>query len=289
MFLDIAFVASERPERGAVTTTIAVIGATGTAGSRITARLQGRGLAVVELSRAYGVDLITGHGLREALEGVDVVIDVSNPMPADADADFPDYLTTAYHNLVGACAAQGIQRLVVSTIAGIEDPVFDEFPYFVAKRAAEEVVLGGLVPATIVKSTQWHEVATNPKAVNLCDGEVVAQDWLIQPVAADTVADVLVEAALSQTRTPRTITGPEAIRLPELVSKLLASQGDDRRVCVAEPALAAFSRGALLAPDHAVVLGPDIDTWLATLASARGSSAGAVGGTEGLTEPSPTP
>ena len=58
---------------------------------------------------------------------------------------------------------------------------------------------------------------------------------------------------------------------------------------VTEPALAAFSRGALLAPDHAVVLGPDIDTWLETLASDRGSRAAAVGGTDGLTEPSPTP
>jgi len=43
--------------------------------------------------------------------------------------------------------------------------------------------------------------------VNFDDGEVVAQDWLIQPVAADTVADVLVQAALGQTRMPRTITG----------------------------------------------------------------------------------
>jgi hypothetical protein len=29
------------------------------------------------------------------------------------------------------------------------------------------------------------------------DREVTAQDWLIQPIAADTVADVLVEAALA--------------------------------------------------------------------------------------------
>lgn len=264
-----------------MTTTIAVVGATGTAGSRVTARLRGRGVATMEVSRAQGVDLITGHGLSQALEGVDVVIDVAEPLPAD-DADVTDHLITAYRNLVSACAIQGIRRLVVSTIAGIEDPVFDTFPYFVAKRAAEEIVLEGVVPAVIVKSTQWHEFSTNPAVVNFDDAEVVVQDWLIQPIAADTVADVLVEAALGQTRMPRTITGPEAIRLPELVSRLLVWQGDGRRVRAAEPALAALSNGALLAPDHAVVLGPDVATWLDSLASGGVGDDEAVGATVDL-------
>jgi uncharacterized protein YbjT (DUF2867 family) len=246
-------------------TTIAVVGATGTAGSRVTARLKGRGVRVVEISRASGVDLVTGQGLDEALAGVDVVIDVSNPLPpVEGDADIMDTLGSAYRNLVGVCASHEVQRLVVSTIAGIDDPLFDGFAYFAAKRAAEDIVLESRVPATIVKSTQWYEFATNPAAVNFDDGVVVAQDWLIQPIAADTVADVLVEAALGQTRMPRTITGPDPIRLPELVSKLLAAQGDSRRVRAAEPALPALSGGGLLAPDHAVVLGPDVDTWLTT-------------------------
>jgi putative NADH-flavin reductase len=47
--------------------TIAVIGATGTAGSRVVARLKARGVAVVEISRAHGVDLISGQGLSRAL------------------------------------------------------------------------------------------------------------------------------------------------------------------------------------------------------------------------------
>jgi uncharacterized protein YbjT (DUF2867 family) len=249
-------------EVGAVTTTIAVIGATGTVGSRVTTRLQGRDVAVVEISRAHGVDVVTAHGLSAALEGVDVVVDVCNPVPDHQHADIVDNFTTAYRNLVTACGANGIQRLVVATNAGIEDPVFDEFPYFVAKRAAHDVVLESAVPATIVKSTLWHEIVTNPAAVDLHDGQVVAQDWLIQPVAADTVADVLVEAALGQTRTPRTIAGPEAIRLPELVSKLLTSQGDDRRVRAGAPEVNALATGALLAPDHAVILGPCVDAWL---------------------------
>lgn len=253
-----------------------MIGVTGTAGSRVAARLRARDVALVEISRAHGVDLISGRGLFEALAEVDVVIDVPNPMPADGQSNITQTVATATRNVVGACAARHIRRLVVSTIAGIEDPVFDGFPYYEAKRAAKEIVLESPVPTTIVKSTQWYEFATNPAAVSSHDGEVVVQDWLIQPIAADTVADVLVEAALGQTHPPRTITGPQTIRLPELTSKLLARQGDGRRVRPVQPTLGALGAGALLASDGAIVIGPDVDTWLHTHAPAGtdGSSAG---------------
>jgi uncharacterized protein YbjT (DUF2867 family) len=255
-------------ERGGdVTTTVAVIGATGTAGSRVVARLNGRGVDVVEICRSRGVDLISGRGLLPALEGVAVVIDVSNPMPADG-GDPSEAIANATHNLVGACASCGIERLVVSTMAGIEDPAFDGVAYCAAKRTAERIALDSRVPTTIVKSTLWHECTTNPAAVILNDREVVAEDWLIQPIAADTVADVLVEAALSQTRMPRTITGPQLIRLPELVAKLIARQGDGRRIRTVQPVLTALAHGALLAADHAVRLGPDVDGWVQTLAPA---------------------
>lgn len=52
------------------------------------------------------------------------------------------------------------------------------------------------------------------------------------------------------------------IRLPDLASKLLAARGDGRRVRAVQPALAPLAVGGLLAPGHAVVLGPDVDTWL---------------------------
>ena len=247
-------------------TTIAVIGATGTAGSRVVARLRSRGVTVVEISRGHGIDLFNGPDLAEALNGVDVVIDVSNPVPLNGATDAGQTLAAAARNIVGACAKQDVQRLVVSTIAGIEDPVFDGFAYYEAKREAKDILLEGAVPTTIVKSTQWYEFATNHDAVSCNNGVVTVEDWLIQPIAADTVADVLVEAALGQTPTPRTITGPGAIRLPELTSKLLARQGDSRQVRTVEPAVAGLGTGALLAPGHAVIIGPDVDTWLQTLA-----------------------
>jgi hypothetical protein len=84
------------------------------------------------------VDLVSGQGLSRALEGVDVAIDVSNPAPADRWSDISQTLAAATRNVVGACAAQEIQRLVVATIAGIDDPMFDGFPYYEAKRVARK-------------------------------------------------------------------------------------------------------------------------------------------------------
>jgi len=249
-------------------TTIAVIGATGTAGSRVVTRLKARGVEIVEISRANGIDVLDGQELSRALKGVDVAIDVSNLTPPDGESDIVATVAAAARNIMGACAAGEVQRLVVSTIAGIEDPVFDGFAYYEAKRAAKEIMLDGPVPTTIVKSTQWYEFATNPAAVTTHDGEVIVEDWLIQPIAADTVADVLVEAALGQSHKPRTITGPHPIRLPALTSKLLAQQGDSRVVRAVQPSINGLAAGALLATDHAIVVGPDIDTWLSTLAPA---------------------
>jgi hypothetical protein len=187
-------------------------------------------------------------------------------MPADGRSNLTQTVATATRNVVGACAARDVRRLVVLTIAGIEDPSFDGFPYYEAKRAAKEIVLDGPVPVTLVKSTQWYEFATNPTAVTFRNDHVVVQDWLIQPIAADTVADVLVEAALDAPSTcPRVIAGPDVIRLPDLTTKLLARRGEQRPVRVVAPPLAALAEGALLAPDNATMLGPDLDTWLETI------------------------
>ena len=152
------------------------------------------------------------------------------------------------------------------SISGVDNPVFDDFPYYLAKRAQDEIVAASDVPSTVVKSTQWHEFATNPSATTFEDDEVRVEDWLVQPVAADAVADVLVEAALGRAGTAtRTVTGPEVVRLPELTTKLLNRLGDARPVRVTAPALPALSEGVLLAPDNATVLGPDVDAWLHTV------------------------
>ena len=245
---------------------VAVMGATGTAGSRVVRRFEARNVPVVEVSRSRGIDLVSGEGLAAALVGVDVVVDASNAFPTDESMELVETLTTATRNVVEACVTRGVARLVFLSIAGIENPVFDDFPYYVAKRKQEEIVGNSNLDATILKTTQWHEFATNPAAVTFYDDEVLVQDWLLQPVAADTVADVLVGEALSpSSENLLSITGPEKIRLPELTGRMLEALGDSRPVRSTEPPLAALSDGVLLAPEDARVVGPDVEIWLGSL------------------------
>jgi uncharacterized protein YbjT (DUF2867 family) len=249
---------------------VAVVGATGTAGSRTVARLEDRGHEVLRIARSRGVDLLTGGGLAEALHEVDVVVDASNPSPLQPTMGIVRALTTAAVHLVDACASRGVGALVTLSISGIEDPAFDDFPYYVAKRAQEEVVRSSPLRWTILRTTQWHEFATNPSAVTFTDDEVLVQDWLVQPVAVGTVADVLVELAVDGTPgTTRTVAGPEVIRLPDLTRRLLERRGDPRAVRSVPPRMAALGEGALLAPADATLLGPTVDGWLDSLGGTR--------------------
>src|SRR5690606_11205592 len=67
---------------------IAVLGATGTAGSRVVRRLKDENVDVVAVSRASGVDLVTGDGLVDALAGVDAVVDASNALPPNGSMEW---------------------------------------------------------------------------------------------------------------------------------------------------------------------------------------------------------
>ncbi|WP_037577573.1 SDR family oxidoreductase [Phaeacidiphilus oryzae] len=252
---------------------ITVLGATGTAGSRTAEALRERGAEVVEASRSRGVDLVGGEGLAEALRGADAVVDASNPVPAagSASPEVVEAVSRATRNVLDACAAEGVGHLVLLSIIGIEQPVFDGFPYYLAKREQERLVASGPVRPSIVKTSQWFEFATNPAAVEQSGDEVVVQDWLVQPVAVDSVAAVLAETALGEPLgpVPLLLTGPQRIRLPELTARLLKARGDARPVRTVPPRLPELAEGVLLAPDSARVAGPDVDSWLASPSAQR--------------------
>lgn len=240
---------------------IAIVGATGTAGSATTLAAQSAGHEVTALSRASGIDLHTGAGLVQGIRGADVVIDTSNAFPTTASADLVETFAEATSRLVEACQQTGVARLVHLSICNIDDPVFDHFDYYLAKRSQEEVLSETDLLHTIVRSAQWMEFALNPGAVTQTENDVRAEDWLIQPIAVATVADVLVEAATSNPR-DRQIAGPEQVRLPDLARAVLESTGDTRPVIATPPTLPALAEGVLLAPDEAELLGPGVTGWV---------------------------
>ncbi|TRV78503.1 NAD-dependent epimerase/dehydratase family protein [Streptomyces sp. 130] len=240
---------------------IAIVGATGTAGRAATFAAQQAGHEVLALSRATGVDLHTGAGLVEGIRGADVVIDTSNAFPATGDADLVATFADATDRLIAVCKQVGVQRLVHLSICNIDDPVFDQFDYYLAKRAQEQALNKTDLPHTIIRSAQWMEFALNPGAVTQTETEVRVEDWLIQPVAVTTVAQVLIEAATADSR-DRQVAGAEQVRLPDLARALLEATGDARPVTAAPPSLPALAEGVLLAPPGAELLGPSVNEWV---------------------------
>ena len=83
---------------------IAVTGATGRVGVHLVEILEQRGHEVVPIARSKGVDVISGEGLDQALEGTDTIIDTATGNSPDQKAA-TEFFTTSARNLQRAGAA----------------------------------------------------------------------------------------------------------------------------------------------------------------------------------------
>ena len=92
---------------------IVIIGGSGLIGSKLAARLRHTGHEVVAASPSTGVDTLTGEGLKEALAGAQVVVDVANS-PSFEDEAVLRFFETSGRNLLAA--APGIAFSVVEGI-----------------------------------------------------------------------------------------------------------------------------------------------------------------------------
>ncbi|WP_435020344.1 SDR family oxidoreductase [Tundrisphaera sp. TA3] len=207
---------------------IVVIGGSGLIGSRLVALLRGRGHEAVAASPSTGVNALTGEGLAGALEGAQVVVDVSNS-PSFEDRAALEFFETSGRNLAEAERAAGVGHHVALSVVGT-----DRVPalgYARAKMAQEALIQAAGIPYTIVRATQFFEfVGAIAQSATLGD-EVRLPPALLQPIAADDVAAALAEIATSPPRNGMVeLAGPEPIRLDELARRDLAAKHDARRV-----------------------------------------------------------
>src|SRR5580765_1399151 len=98
---------------------IVVIGGTGLIGSKTIPILRQGGHEAVAASPNTGVNTITGEGLKEALAGAQVVIDLTNS-PSFEDKAVLEFFQTSGRNLLAAEAAANVRHHVVLSIVGIE-------------------------------------------------------------------------------------------------------------------------------------------------------------------------
>src|ERR1700758_55567 len=133
---------------------IVVIGGTGLIGSKTVAILRQGGHEVLAASPNSGVNTITGAGLKEALAGAQVVIDLANS-PSFEDRAVLEFFETSGRNLHAAEAAAGIMHHVALSIVGTDRT--PENGYFRAKVPQEKLIEASGIPYTIIRSTQFLE------------------------------------------------------------------------------------------------------------------------------------
>src|SRR6202030_961562 len=133
---------------------IVVIGGTGLIGSKTVAILRQGGHEVLAASPNSGVNTITGAGLKEALVGAQVVIDLANS-PSFEDKAVLEFFETSGRNLLAAEAAAGVRHHIALSIVGTDRT--PENGYFRAKVAQEKLIAPSGIPYTIIRSTQFLE------------------------------------------------------------------------------------------------------------------------------------
>jgi uncharacterized protein YbjT (DUF2867 family) len=211
---------------------IVVIGGTGLIGSKTVAILRQGGHEVVAASPQSGVNTITGEGLKEAVAGAQVVVDLANS-PSFEDKAVMEFFETSGRNLLPAEAAAGVRHHVALSIVGTDRT--PDNGYFRAKVAQEKLVEASGVPYTIIRSTQFLEFLGGIAAAST-DGNVVRlSPGLFQPIAADDVAPVVAEVAVAAPRNGIVeIAGPERAPFNEIIARYLRAVGDPREV-VSDP------------------------------------------------------
>jgi uncharacterized protein YbjT (DUF2867 family) len=238
---------------------ILVTGGTGTLGRLVVARLRDAGRKVRVLSRSSGDglvtgDLDTGEGIDAAVRGVETIVHCAGANKGDE--------VKARH-LVEAASRAGSPHIVYISVIGADRvPVVSRadramFGYFASKRGAERVVEESGLPWTTLRAAQFHELMfKTARGMAKLPIVPVPSGARFQPVAADDVAERLVELALGEPAgLVPDIAGPRIYPMADLIRGYLRTFGKHRALVplrLPGRAARAFRAGANLAPDHAV-------------------------------------
>ncbi|WP_432119721.1 SDR family oxidoreductase [Streptomyces sp. bgisy032] len=214
---------------------IVVVGGTELVGSQVVALLRAAGHEAVPADPSTGVDTLTGEGVAEAVDGADVVVDVSRAPSFEARRAL-DYFTRSARTLFAAEKEAGVRHHVALSIVGV-----DRVPgngYYEAKAAQEKAVRDSGVPYSLVRAPQLLFEFVAPVMDLSTEGtHVRLPSTRLRPIASADVAAAVAEAALGEPSNGiRTIAGPEVYRLDRLGELTLAAKPDGRTVVTDETA-----------------------------------------------------
>lgn len=242
---------------------IVVIGGTGQVGSRVVRLLEHLGQSVMAASPATGVDVLTGDGLHDAMDGADVVIDTTNVVTMDPAASIA-FFETAARNVAMAEIAAGVTHHVALSVLGSDRLLASG--YIAGKVAQERQVRSASVPYSLVHAAQFFELVPMWISMGAEGGVARLPHVRFQPIAADDVAEILVELALDDPLNGSVeIAGPESLLIDEVGRRIVEARGETMRI-ERDPEPNYF--GAPVQRDTLLPLGDyrtaptDFETWL---------------------------
>ena len=207
---------------------ITVMGASGLIGTRLVEKLRQKNIEVAQASTSFGVDSVTGEGLKTAISGANVIVDVTNTT-SFGDNSALEFFKVSTRNLLAASAEAGVGHYLALSVVGT--PRLVESDYFRAKMVQENLIRAARRPYTIVHSTQFFEFLSGVIDMSRDAEGFRLPAALVQPIAADDVAEILADLAIG---TPRNDTveigGPEKFGLDEIARVHLAANEDTRPV-----------------------------------------------------------
>jgi uncharacterized protein YbjT (DUF2867 family) len=199
---------------------VVVTGATGTLGRVLVPVLQAAGHHVRAMTRTAGkvrgayevvADVLDPASLATALDGADCVLHLASNPRKNAYATEVD----GTRNLLAARRPGA--SLVYLSIVGCDHLPFS---YYRAKIAAEALVHEA-PEARVVRATQFHSLARSvTKPLPVLRRSFVPRGAMLQPVAEEFVADVLLAAVADPAAAPAEVGGPEPLALVEIARRL---------------------------------------------------------------------
>jgi len=242
---------------------LTVIGGTGLIGSQVVQKLTATGQEAVPAAPSTGVDLITGKGMDQALDGAEVVVNLANS-PTFDEASL-DFFRTSMQNLLAAGERAGVRHQVILSIVGVDQ--VPQRDYYRAKTLQEDLLRQGPTPYSIVRATQFFEFMDAVLSETSDATTVRLSSTRLQPIAAGDVVDAVVEVS---TGTPllgiRNVAGPDVFPLDELGRVTLAARQDNRTVVTDDTAgtFAGITGDVLIAGPDAHLAPTHYQDWIQT-------------------------
>lgn len=221
--------------------TVLVAGGTGQVGTPTVGALQAAGHDVRVLSRrsAPGLatgDLMTGAGIAQALEGVEVVVHVAS---SNGKGDVPMSQT-----LFDASRVAGVAHIVLISIVGTDAIPLGFYTY---RAEVERRLEASGVPYTIQRATQFHSLVDMLFSAQRLMPVLFAPAMSVQPIEVGEVAQKLAELAGGPASgRVADIGGPQQLTSVELGRAWAHAKGSRRRVVrirIPGKTFAAFAAG----------------------------------------------